>query len=186
MSYATEDGPDIFSQRGVVNGKFTDIFSPCAQGICDYNFLRHAGWQEPDECIKSYFSQPTIDVISRTVSQLTLGVDKKNRKIIVPDSTICSVMDSVYQSYRPPTGDIFTRLSIPDSDNTNMVASMIDRVIEIIVSNIRIQTGMERANEKLTVWVQLMGDFNPNGLRQVPPIKTLEKRPSTMQFNMNY
>ena len=45
---------------------------------------------------------------------------------------------------------------------------------------------MEQQNEKLSPWVQVYGDFSEHQLRSHPPIKILEKRPSTMQFNMNY
>jgi hypothetical protein len=152
----------------------------------DLNYTRYVGWREDNKCIEKYFSQDTIDLISRKVTQLTRGVDKKNRPIKVPDYLIMNVMDGVFHGFRPSRGDIYTRYIIVNGEQVNLVQSMIDQTIEIIVSNIRDQLGMEECNEKLTAWVQVYGDFNISGLRQHAPIKVLENRPATMQFNMNY
>ena len=161
-------------------------YQVCSGEICDFNYLRYPGWSEGNLCIRELFSPETIQLISRKVTELTRGVDSKNRKIIVPDARICEVIDGIYQAFRPPTGDIFSRYIIPNNEQANMVQSIIDQSIEVIVSNIRGQLGMEQQNQTLSAWVTVMGDFNASGLRQFPPIKVQGKRPSTMQFNMNY
>lgn len=158
----------------------------CNGQICDLNYLRHVGWDESNECIKVLFSEKVVNAISQKVTELTLGVDPKNRRIVVPGERICEVISSVYWNYRPATGDIYSRYIIPTNEQDNAVQSIIDQSIEIITSYIRNNFGMKQANEKLSAWVQVMGDFNPHGLRQFPPIKVLGKRPETMQFNMNY
>ena len=154
--------------------------------IHDYNYLRYCGWGEDNKCIKKLFSLETVQMISKIVTQLTIGVDDKNRKIIVPNERIYEVLDGTFKAYRPPTGDIYSRYIIPNNEQANMVQSIIDQTIEVIVSNIKNQLGMEQQNEKLSPWVQVYGDFSEHQLRSHPPIKILEKRPSTMQFNMNY
>lgn len=154
--------------------------------VCDYNYLRYVGWSENNACMRKFFSLPTVKLISKRVTELTRGVDKKNRPIIVPDVRICEVMNSVYWNFRPPTGDIFTRYIIPNDEQPNMVQSMIDQTIELITSFIRNQLEMEQNNQTLSAWVQVYGDFNTAGLRQHGPIKTQEKKPNTMEFNMNY
>lgn len=154
---------------------------------CDYNTKRYIGWKNSvRECTRVYFSKETVDLISRKVTELTMGVDPHNRKIVVPPVRICEVMDGIYQGYRPPVGDIYSRYIVPNNEQENMVQSMIDQTIEVIVSNIRNSLGIEQANEKLSAWVQVYGDFNTNGLRQHSPIKTLHKRPNPMEFHMNY
>jgi hypothetical protein len=153
---------------------------------CDLNYMRYVGWSENNDCIKSFFSPQTIALISKKVTELTRGVDKFNRSIIVPDERICEVMSSVYWAYRPATGDIYSRYIIPTREQDNAVQSLIDQTIEIITSNIRNQLGMEQNNEMLSAWIQVYGDFNAGGLRQHSQIKVLGKRPATMQFNMNY
>jgi hypothetical protein len=154
--------------------------------MADLNYTRYVGWREQNKCLEKYFSQDTVNLISRKVTELTRGVDKKNRPIKVPDYLIQNVMDGVFQGFRPAVGDIYSRYIVANGEQQNMVQSMIDQTIEILVSNIRNQLGMDECNEKLTAWVQVYGDFNTAGLRQHSPIKVLEKRPATMQFHMNY
>jgi hypothetical protein len=161
------------------------IYTVC-DSDCDYNYLRYAGWTENNACIKQLYSKETVDLISKKVTQLTLGVDPKNRKIIVPKDIICKVLDGVYHNNRPPTGDIFSRYIIPNNEQQNVVQSIIDQTIEIIVSSVRNNMEMNQYNETLTAWVQVYGDFNTAGLRQHAPIKIRERRPATMQFNMRY
>ena len=154
---------------------------------CDDNYVKHVGYSEDNPCIKKYYSEDTLRIISRKVTELLQGVDPQNRPIVVPDNTICSVMNDIYTGFQPPTGDIYTRYIIPSGMSTqSYVQSMIDQVIEVIVSNVKNTLEMEQNNEKLTVWTSLLGDFNHAGLRQHPPLKILKKRPAPFQFNMNY
>ena len=96
-------------------------------------------------------------------------------------------MNDIYDSFRPATGDIYSRYIVPNGMSTqSYVQSMVNQVIEVIVSNVKNTLEIEANNEKLTVWTTLYGDFNKDGLRQHPPIKTRNKRPTPMQFNMNY
>jgi len=153
---------------------------------CDDNYTRHVGFQENNKCIQEYFSPNTVRLISQKVTELLMGVHPKNRPIIVPDRTICSVMSTVYNHYRPETGDIYSRFIIPTNQQQSDVQNMIDQVIEIIVSNVRTTYGIQECNSNLTVWTSLYGDFNEHGLLQHPPIKVQNKRPDPMMFNMNY
>jgi hypothetical protein len=148
--------------------------------------MRYVGWKQDYDCIKKFYSKDTINLISRKVTELTRGIDPYNRKIIVPDARICEVLDGVYQQYRPPVGDIYSRYIVPNNEQHNMVQSMIDQTIEIITDFIKNEIGIEKENQKLSAWVQVYGDFNTNGLRQHSIIKTRNKKPWTMQFNMNY
>lgn len=161
-------------------------YEVCDGDVCDLNYLRHVGWSEQNDCFREYYSKDTINIISRKVTELTRGVDPKNRKIIVPDARICEVMDSIYTNFRPATGDIYSRYIIPNNQQANMIQSMIDQTIEVITDFIRNEIGMQQANQKLSAWVQVYGDFNTHNLTQVPPIKTRERRPATMQYHMNY
>ena len=96
-------------------------------------------------------------------------------------------MNDIYASFRPPTGDIYSRYTIPNGISPqSYVQSMIDQVIQVIVSNVKNTLEIEQNNEKLTVWTTLYGDFNTDGLRAHPPIKVRKKRPASFQFNMNY
>tara|TARA_X000000950_G_C13801392_1_gene613676 strand:- start:198 stop:698 length:501 start_codon:yes stop_codon:yes gene_type:complete len=158
-----------------------------APEICDSNFMRFVGYEQNNDCIRKYFSQNTVNLISRKVTELTMGIDPQNRPIVVPDSTICNIMSSVQESYRPPVGDIYSRYIIPTGENAvSMMQNMIDQVIEIITSDIRNNMIMEQNNKKLTKWTTLYGDFNAHNLRAHAPIKILEKRPNPFEFHMRY
>jgi hypothetical protein len=155
--------------------------------LCDDNYIKHVGYKQSNVCIQKYFDISTVSTISNKVTELLQGVDPENRPIVVPDSTICSVMSEIYDSYRPPTGDIFSRYNIPSGiGSESYVQNMIDQVIEVITSDVRNNLGMEECNKKLTIWTTVLGDFNNDGLRSHPPIKVRNKRPAPMQFNMNY
>ena len=158
----------------------------CGQ-YCDDNFIKHVGYQESNGCIKKYYNASTINTIAHKVTELLMGVDPHNRPIIIPKSTICSVMNQIYSSYRPPTGDIYSRYIIPTGTSSeSYVQNMIDQVIEVIVTDVKNNLEMAQNNQKLSIWTTLLGDFNKDGLRQHPPIKTRHKRPNPLQFNMNY
>jgi hypothetical protein len=155
-------------------------------GICDSNYYRYIGHQENNnDSVKEFFSPRTLDIISKKITQLLIGVHPQNRPIIVPVKGICNIMSSVYQNYRPSTGDIYSRYIIPQVPQ-NYVQTMIDQVIEIITSHIRADYGIREHNAKLTKWTTVLGDFNVHGLRQHSKIKVLEKRPNPMSFNMMY
>ena len=154
---------------------------------CDDNYIKYVGYSEDNACIRKYYSEETRRVISHKITELLQGVDPQNRPIIVPDNTICSVMNDIYASFRPPTGDIYSRYTVPNGISPqSYVQSMIDQVIQVIVSNVKNTLEIEQNNEKLTVWTTLYGDFNTDGLRAHPPIKVRKKRPASFQFNMNY
>lgn len=161
--------------------------------ICDDNYIKHVGYTEHmcgikcgESCMQKYYSKKNRDKISCKITELLQGVDKDNRPIIVPDKTICSVMNSVYSSFRPETGDIYTRYNIPKSAAPNYMQRMIDEVINIITTDVKVNLGMEECNSKLTKWTTVLGDFNEHGLRSHAPIKLRENRPQQMAFHMNY
>jgi len=159
-----------------------------AENICDFGYIKHVGYnEEKNSCITKYFSEKTIRLISYKVTELLQGVDHKGRSIIIPDKTICSIMNDIYSSYRPPTGDIFSRYNIPSGRTSeSYVQNMIDQVIEVITTDVRNNLEMEENNKKLSIWTTVFGDFNEAGLRQHGPIKIRNKRPSSKDFFMNY
>jgi len=138
--------------------------------------MRHVGYTESNECIQALYSKENIDYISKTVTKLTRDVDCSGRPIVVPNKIICSVLDDLYQGYTPSDRDIYTRYSIPTNCPIDMVNEITNQAIEVIVSDITVNIGMEQYNAQLNIWdATLMGDFNRKGLRQHDKIKTREK-----------
>jgi hypothetical protein len=150
--------------------------------ILDENTYKFVGWRPNDNCINTLFTNTTINKISQRISKLLLGVDPNGRKIVVPDQTIISVLNEVYSSFRPQTGDMYTRMIIPSSENPNYIQNMINQTIEIIVTDVRNNLGIEEANSKLNIWQTVLGDFNVNGLRGHDVIKLRKRRPNFSGF----
>jgi hypothetical protein len=150
-------------------------------------YTKYVGYQDTNSSIELFFNKETVKTISHKITQLLMGVHPENRPIVVPDTTIYNVMDNIYYAYRPPTGDIYGRYNVPTGTTTrSYVQDMIDQVIEVIVSDVKTTYETDANNAKLSVWTTVLGNFNDNGLRAHPVIKTLLKRPAPFQFNMNY
>lgn len=162
-----------------------------ATEICEHfkndNYTRYVGYIDDNSELKQYFNDITVSTISAKITELLQGVDSENRAIIVPNKTIWSVMSEIYNSYRPPTGDIYSRYIVPSGTIfDSYIQNMIDQVIEVITSDVRNNLSMEEHNKQLTIWTTVYGDFNQQGLRQVPPIKIRNKHPAYGQIHMRY
>ena len=163
------------------------IGKDCGENCSVMGSQRYVGFKDNNCDFQKYFSNDTIRMISNKLTDLLMGVAPNNRPIIIPDKTICSVMDTIYQSFRPRTGDIFTRYNIANGSTTpSYVQQLIDQTIEVIYSDVRNNLGMEENNKKLSVWTTLLGEFNEHQLRSHPPIKIKQRRPNPFEFHMNY
>ena len=157
--------------------------------VINQNFIRYSGYTgQSSGCgEKDFFSPKTVEMISDKVSQLLEGLDPYHRKIIVTNNNITNIMNSVFQNYTPHVGDIHSRYIIPQDTQYSMwLQDMIDRVIEVLVSGVQAQYGMEMTNSKLSIWTTVLGEGNAHGLRMHAPIKLRERRPNPYMFNMNY
>lgn len=155
--------------------------------ITDNSYYKYIGYKQNNYCIQKYFSKENVNMISKKITNLLKGVGQNNRPIIIPDKTIYSVMSEIYNSYRPPTGDIYSRYIVSSGTTSeSYVENMVDQVIEVIVTDVRNNIEIEENNKKLTIWTTLYGDFNDNGLRQHSFIKINNKRPTPFQFHMRY
>ena len=146
-------------------------------------YRKHVGYRDNNVAAATFFSQATVDFISQKVTDHLKCIYPAG--IIVPCPRIVNVMNDVYEAFRPSTGDIYTRYSIPTNDK-GYVQDLIDQTIKIITSDVKNTLLTEQRNSKLSIWSSLYGTFNPYGLRQHPPVKVLNKRPRTGLFNMNY
>ena len=153
--------------------------------ICNDQFIKHVGYID-NICIKNLYSKGNINKISCKITELLMGVNKDNRPIVVPDKTICSVMSAVYENFRPETGDIYSRYNIPKAREPDFIQRMIDQVINIITTDVKVNLGMDECNRNLSIWTTVLGDFNLHNLRSHSKIKLRERRPQPMAFQMNY
>lgn len=146
----------------------------------------HVGYENTNINIARYFSQDTIQYIQHMVNNILKS--KFPQGVFVPCNIVMNVLNTVYKSFRPPTGDIYSRYNIPSDDiaANSYLDNMVNQTITIIVQDVENNIGIERANESLDIWTTILGDFNKNGLRSHAPIKLSNKRPKTALFNLNY
>jgi hypothetical protein len=95
-------------------------------------------------------------------------------------------MSAVYENFTPETGDIYSRYNIPKAQETDYIQRIIDEVINIITTDVKVNLGMEEYNKNLSIWTTVLGDFNLHNLRSHSKIKLRERRPQPMAFQMNY
>jgi hypothetical protein len=113
----------------------------------------------------NFFSKDNINYMSREITKKLNGVHPKNMNIIVPNKTIISVMDSIY------------------NNTPKDIDKMIMMTISYISDYIRNEYEIEAQNSKLNIWVTNFGE--ETSLRQHSGIKLNEKR-TPLHFNMNY
>lgn len=155
----------------------------------NYNFQRFIGYNHtagdnPD--LVYLFSDESLRLMSTEITKLLKGVDDEGRDIVVPDNRISEVLTTVYNDYRPPTGDIHSRYIVTPEYKPNYIKDIMNETIQIIVQTIKNSLTMEYQNKKLTVWSSVLGDFNKEGLMPHSKIRLREKHPTRMQFHMRY
>lgn len=158
------------------------------QTMQDNLYYNHVGWDATVQGNENYqdllWNKHRLEVIQKKITELLHGVC--TRPIVVPLQTISNVMSQVYKSNDPNVGDIYSRHIIDTEIHRNDIRDIVDRTINIIVTQIRNEYEQQKQNNQLTIWNTLYGDFNSQGLRQHPPIKLSNRRSNRMQFNMNY
>jgi hypothetical protein len=150
------------------------------------NQYNHRVLYNRDNLLFALESKDNIQRISKKITNLLVGIREDNRDIIVPDKTINSVMSSVFDNYKPNTGDIHSRYTVSKTTTINHTQEIENQVISIIVSDVKNNIGLEQAASKLSAWNTVLGNFNEHGLMAHQKIKLREKRPMPMMFNMNY
>lgn len=149
---------------------------------------QYVGWDvSVNPSFETLFNKENIREYQQRITALLQGVEPTGRPILVPTDTIVNVLYQCYKTNRPQVGDIYSRYIQAEyvftrDDLTNIV----NRAINIIVSQIKNEYAMIACNKKLTIWTTVLGDFNKEGLRSHDIIKIRRKRPEPMQFNMNY
>jgi tRNA(Ser,Leu) C12 N-acetylase TAN1 len=156
----------------------------------DENYLKHTGWgytSNRNPCYDEIFSRENLLQMQKKISELLEGVDQNGKTIVVPLDKIGHILSSVYSSQRPSVGDIFSRyIQSGIEERRNDVRQIIDRSINIIVTQIKNEFETIENNKKLTIWTTVLGDFNQRGLRAHSQIKLNKRRSNRMFFFENY
>jgi hypothetical protein len=151
-------------------------------------FTRHTAFTfGNNDLAKQLFSNNTICLLSKEITKYLDGVRNDGKRIIVPDSTILSVLSTVFENYRPNTLDIHSRYNIMSNNNNSIDYNyIIAQTVNIIVEDVKLNIETEQQNSKLTIWTTVLGESNEHGLRSHDQIKLRKKRPTPMLFHMNY
>jgi|SRR5690606_30829086 len=151
-------------------------------------YLANVGFSTNNQTYHYLFSDQTIEWMSKKITYLLHGVSKTGQDIVVPKDTILSVLNSVYKTYRPQIGDIYSRYNIQQFEPENNADHIITETIEIIVDQITNEYEIADINSNLSIWdsVLLGNGISRKGLRQYSTIKLKDNRPTPMLFNYSF
>jgi hypothetical protein len=143
----------------------TSAFSNPVPNLTTYEALRY---QVPRPHLKTYdhiTSPNTLLYMSFEITRRLEGV-LAGRHIVVPDATIWSVMDTMYQNYQ--------------DDSYVIIMSTIAYIVEYVKNDFQ----QQQQNNALDIWVQ----SRPAnwGMQRYDQIKLRERRPTPMIFTNNY
>lgn len=153
--------------------------------IYNPGWSKYVGWevsQNPN--LQFLFDKDRMLTYQRKITELLQGVREDGRPILVPLDTIGNVLFQCYQTNQTTTASIYSKYIQPQQRND--ITMIVDRAINIIVTQIRNEYEMAENNRKLTIWDSVLGDFNKHGLRAHPPIKIRKGGPERFQFHMRY
>lgn len=143
----------------------TSAYSNPVPNLTTYEALRS---QVPRPHYKSYHrlqAPNTMVYISFEITRRLEGV-LQGRHIVVPDATILSVMDTMWQNY-------------PSDSYVVMMST-----IAYIVQHITTEFQQERQNNELSIWVQSkQGNW---GMERHDQLKMREKRPTPFSMAWSY
>lgn len=150
---------------------------------------QYVGWASISDwnpLVRQLFCKHTINVIRQKTSEYLVGVNPQGKKIIPSDRVVVGALYSIFQNYKPKTGDIYGKFLVVDETQRDDYSNIVDQTISLLVRGITTDIEMSTDNEEKTIWTTVLGDFNERGLRSHPVIKMREKRPDPMLFHMRY
>jgi hypothetical protein len=180
--------PYIFSDTTITINMINEIKSK-VENTLNFN---NSYMKDIKSQIKFLLMASTIQHIKNKVQE-----DINNDEISIKDDYIESMLKHEINNYRSRYGSDREVKKMPDEIkdvyitllsklNTRDIFNIISDTISKISSNIKIEQNMITNNSKLDKWDTILGDNNPQGLRQYSNIKLNNKRPQGMLFNMNY
>ena len=156
---------NYWSPGHVANSTTTNYQQTSGEYPINNNLRYAAGWYTNADRYNSFFSKQSIAYISQTITQFLNGVHPEGKNIIVPEATILSVADSVYQ-YTGQPADVMQRM-----------------VIQYIVDTIKTEYVTINKNNDLNIWVTRYDQSS--GLKQFNDVK-LNKKGLGAYFQMRY
>lgn len=150
-------------------------------------FTKYVGYDDSFmPTARALFDESTVRFIQKMVYDMSKAYFPQG--VLVKCEVIANVLDAVFGSFAPPTGDIYSRYTIPTDDpsNSDYISNIISQTARIVLDDVVNTLGTERHNQSLDVWTTVLGDFNAHGLRSHDQIKVLENKPPSALFFENY
>ena len=145
------------------------IPAPPVNTAMDENYLRFVGWNPVQGGYNLFFSKENIQYLHNRIHE---SLQARGHNIRLTDTVLGGVMSAVFQSNDPVIGDAYTQFTIPAAHPRNDLKQWNQRVIDIVVNYILDEYENTKANQRLTKWTTVLGDFNPDGLRSHDILKT--------------
>lgn len=153
-----------FQSSGTDNASFA-IDGPSARDISTA-YRYSAPVFNPSELYKSIFCPASVKWMSEQITARLNGVHPEGKRIVVPDKSILSVIDSYYNNGKFMDVDLVRKQTIMH-----------------IVETIKNEMEVETINNGLSIWNTI---FTPDtGLTQMNDVKLNERRP-TLSWAWNY
>lgn len=179
--------PVLFSNTNIDSNNINEIKTKVDNSInFEINYMNNIENQ-----LEFLTSVSTTDHIRQEINKKI-----KNLEIEVKVEYIRQIMIHEINNFRSRYGDNNNKITPVEVNNIYInklstlkprdIFSIINDVIERIVSNINIEHNMVTNNNKLDKWNTILGEHNSQGLRQYSNIKLNEKKPKGMLFNMTF
>ena len=156
----------------------------------DTRFITHVGWDNDshsNHVVNSLLSETNLKKVQHQITNLLEGVHPQNKKMIVSLKDIASIMHPIIEQTNIKNAGYIQSSRFSDGLSKNDFANIVNNeTITTIVSKLKADYGIENHRNNLSIWSTLYGEHNKEGLRAHAPIKTREKHPQYMAFNMKY
>lgn len=138
--------------------------------------LRHVGYNASNEELQ-YFSSQNIKLITAEISSKFKGTNV----VIIPE-VVKGLLEKNYYDYKPPQTDIYGRYQIQPFTEQDKFSRAREITVNMLISEIQ-----SRLIEYKTAALLDIDVIKYTGeLKQHPKIKVKERRPPSMQINLNY
>lgn len=153
--------------------------------LSDYQDTRHVGFDTSTRMplYDTWMSLTTLEQIQVVLKQYIPTL--KMGDIVVTDRSVWSAMDTVFRTFIPTRGDIYTKYIINYAQDEPTM--MMDRVVQLIITSIQDDYYENTVQQKLDIWDSVQfGEQNRFGIAPTPPIKIRRKRIPMSFINQRY
>ena len=83
-----------------------------------------------------------------------------DKKIVPSERIVIIALYGVFENHIPRTGDIYGKYLVVDQTQRDDYGYIVDKTISLLIDGIKNDIEMTEANNKLTIWNTVLGDFN--------------------------